>query len=97
MVKAFGGLIVAATSLAAVAVTAAAPVRADEETYLQQLLPRYTQLNPQQVLAEGYRVCRAERNGTISPTAVDMVYRDLGVNLMVAYDIVRAAVVQLEC
>jgi hypothetical protein len=97
MVKTVGGLIVAATSLSAVAVMAAAPVHADEETYLQQLLPRYTHLDPQQVLAEGYRVCQAERNGTISPTAVDMVYRDLRVGLTVAYDIVRAAVVHLDC
>ncbi|OBI74239.1 DUF732 domain-containing protein [Mycobacterium sp. E740] len=96
MRKTVGGTIVAAAVLSPFAMTAA-PAHADEATYLQQLMPRYTQLSPEKLLAEGYRVCRAEHNGTISPTAVDMVYREMGVSLTAAYDIVRAAVVQLDC
>ncbi|OBG15000.1 hypothetical protein A5765_10255 [Mycolicibacterium celeriflavum] len=97
MVTRFRGLIVGVASLSTLAVITAAPVQADEATYLEQLLPDYTHLSPQQLLAEGYRVCQVERSGNNSPTAVDMVYKDLGVSLTAATDIVRAAVVHLGC
>jgi hypothetical protein len=95
MVKAF--LIAGAASVSACAVMAAGPAHADEATYLQKLLPYYTYLSPQQVLAEGYRVCRAERGDSGSANAVDMVYKDLGVSINVANDVVRAAAVDLGC
>jgi hypothetical protein len=66
MVKAFRVLIAGLASVSAFAVMAAAPAQADEATYLQRLLPRYAYLNPQQLLAEGYRVCDAERSGITS-------------------------------
>ena len=66
MVKAFRVLIAAVASVSAFAVMVAAPAQADEATYLQRLLPRYAYLNPQQLLAEGYRVCDAERSGITS-------------------------------
>jgi Protein of unknown function (DUF732) len=97
MVKAFRVLIAGVASVSAFAVMAAAPAQADEATYLQRLLPRYAYLNPQQLLAEGYRVCDAERSGIASSDAVNMVYKDLTVSMATATDIVSAAVVDLGC
>jgi uncharacterized protein DUF732 len=97
MVKAFRVLIAGVTSVSAFAVMAAAPAQADEATYLQRLLPNYTFLSPQQLLAEGDRVCRAERSGIPSSDSVNMVYRDLAVSMTAATDIVRAAVLDLGC
>src|SRR3954451_25281706 len=88
-------LIAGVASVAACAVMAAGPAHADEAAYLQQLLPNYPYLNPQQVVGEGYRVCQAERGGSGSANAVDMVYRDLAVSMTVANDVVRAAAVDL--
>ncbi|WP_082691799.1 DUF732 domain-containing protein [Mycobacterium sp. IS-1556] len=97
MVTTYRGLIVPVAALSTFAVISAAPAQADEATYLKELLPSYTHLTAAQLLAEGYRVCQAERSGTNSPEAVKMVYRDLGVSLTAAGDIVRAAVVHLGC
>ena len=97
MVKAFRVLIAGLTSVSAFAVMAAAPAQADEATYLQRLLPRYASLNPQQLLAEGDRVCRAVRSGIPSADAVKMVYNDLAVSMAAAGDIVHAAIVYLGC
>ncbi len=97
MVKAFRVLIAGVVSVSAFAVMAAAPAQADAATYLRQLLPTYTFLNPQQLLAEGYRVCEAERSGLNSWDAVNMVYKDLPVSMTAAWDIVSASVVGLGC
>ena len=97
MVKAFRVLIAGVASVSAFAVMAAAPAQADEATYLQRLLTKYTYLNPQQLLAEGDRVCDAERSGIPSADAVNMVYKDLTVSMAVATEIVSAAVVDLGC
>ena len=66
MVKAFRVLIAGVASVSAFAVMAAAPAQADEATYLQRLLTKYTYLNPQQLLAEGDRVCDAERRSRLT-------------------------------
>ena len=97
MVKAFRVLIAGVASVSAFPVIAAAPAQADEATYLQRLAPRYTYLSPQQLLAEGYRVCQAERSGIVSANAVNMVYKDLAVSMAAANDIVSAAVIDLGC
>ena len=97
MVTAFRVLIAGVASVSAFAVMAAAPAQADEATYLQQLLPKYTSLNPQQLLAEGDRVCQAERSGIPSADIVKMVYNDLAVSMAAAADIVHAAIVDLGC
>jgi hypothetical protein len=96
MVNVFRGLI-AAVSVSAFAVTAVAPAQASEATYLQRLQTRYTFLGAQPLLAEGYRVCKAERQGMNSEDAVNMVYRDLAVSMTAAGDIVPAAVEELPC
>jgi hypothetical protein len=96
MVRVFRDLI-AAVSVSAFAVMAAAPAQASEAAYLQRVQTRYTFLGAQPLLAEGYRVCKAERQGTNSEDAVKMVYRDLAVSMTVAGDIVPAAVEELPC
>ena len=63
MVKVFRVLITGVVSASASAVMAAAPAQADEATYLHRLQPTYTSLSTRQLLAEGYRVCKAERGG----------------------------------
>ena len=97
MVKAIRVLIAGVASVSAFAVMAAAPAQADAATYLQRLQPSYVYLNPQQWLAEGYRVCQAERSGLNSSDAVSMVFKDLGVSMTVAMDIVSDAVEELGC
>ena len=97
MVKAFRVLIAGVASVSAFAVMAAAPARADEATYLHRLQPIYTFLSTQQLLAEGYRVCAAERSGMNSTDAVNMVYKHLAVSMAAASDIVTAAVDELHC
>jgi hypothetical protein len=97
MVKAVRVLIAGLTCASAFAVMAAAPAQADAATYLQRLQTSYVYLNPQQLLAEGYRVCQAERSGVNSWDAVSMVYRDLAVSMSAAWDIEADAVEQLGC
>ncbi len=96
MVNVFRGLI-AAVSVSVFAVMAAAPAQASEATYLQRLQTRYTFLGAQPLLTEGYRVCKAERQGMNSEDAAQMVYRDMAVSMTVAGDIVPAAVEELPC
>ena len=96
MVNVFRDLI-AAVSVSAFAVMAAAPAQASEATYLQRVQTRYTFLGAQPLLAEGYRVCKAERQGMNSEDAVKMVYRDLAVSMTAAGDIVPAALEELPC
>lgn len=97
MVNVFRGLIAAVLSVSAFAVMAAAPAQASEAKYLQRVQTKYTFLDAQPLLAEGYRVCKAERNGMNSEDAVNMVYRDLAVSMTTAGDIVPAAVEELPC
>jgi hypothetical protein len=98
MVKGFSVLIAGVASAAALALTGAPAAQADEATYLQRLLPTYgAYVTPQQLLAEGHRVCQAERSGSGSARAVSMVYKDLGASVDMAYDIVSAAAVELGC
>jgi hypothetical protein len=97
MVKAFRVLIAGVGAVSAFAVMAAAPAQADAATYLQQLQTRYVYLNPQQLLAEGYRVCQAERSGVNSSDVVSMVYRDLPVPMSAALDIQVGAIDELGC
>ena len=89
--------LIAAVSVSAFAVVAAAPAQASEATYLQRVQTKYTFLGAQPLLAEGYRVCKAERQGMNSEDAVKMVYRDLDVSMTAAGDIVPAAVEELPC
>jgi hypothetical protein len=97
MVKVFRVLITGVVSASASAVMAAAPAQADEATYLHRLQPTYTSLSTRQLLAEGYRVCKADRGGMNSADAVKMVFNDLDVSVAAATDIVPAAVEELRC
>jgi Protein of unknown function (DUF732) len=89
--------LISAVLVAVSCVVAAAPAHADPAEYLQILDDKYSYLSPQQALAEGYKVCAALHHGKISPQAVDMVQKDLGVSVPVGLDIVAAASVGLGC
>jgi hypothetical protein len=81
----------------ATAIAVAAPVAADEDSYLQRLQPRLTFLTTEQLLSEGNKVCRATKSGMKSVDAVLMVQQDLAASVAAASDIVSAAVVELDC
>jgi hypothetical protein len=97
MIRPLRVLTAAVAAAVAFAVMTASPAQADESAYLAALQPKFTFLSPQQLLDEGYKVCRATRGGMIGPDAVNMVYKDLAVSMAVAGDIVATAVVDLGC
>jgi hypothetical protein len=75
----------------------AAPVAADTAEYLHAVQPTYTNFTAEQLLSEGFRVCKAIGSGMTSPQAVQMVVDDLGASITAAGDIVSAAVIHLDC
>ncbi|WP_006242640.1 DUF732 domain-containing protein [Mycolicibacterium tusciae] len=79
------------SALVAAAVLSAPSAAADETEYLNKLQDRYEFLTPQQLLAEGQRVCAAERSGVLSPAKTMMVMNDLSVGTNTALEIVSAA------
>ena len=78
-------------ALVGVAVLVAPSAAADQGGYLERLQPKYTFLTPQQLLAEGNRVCAAEQAGLLSPAKTTMVMNDLTVSTNTALEIVSAA------
>lgn len=78
-------------ALAGAAVLSSPTAAADEEEYLAKLQDSYAFLTPQQLLAEGERVCAAERAGVLSPGKTTMVMNDLAVGTNTALEIVSAA------
>ena len=79
------------SALVAAAVLSAPSAAADETEYLNKLQDRYEFLTPQQLLAEGQRVCAAEQSGTLAPARTMMVMNDLVVSSNAALNIVAAA------
>jgi len=79
------------SALVAAAVLSAPSAAADETEYLNKLQDRYEFLTPQQLLAEGQRVCAAEGTGVLSPARTTMVMNDLTVGANTALEIVSAA------
>jgi hypothetical protein len=73
------------------AVLSAPAAGADQNGYLSKLQDKYEFLTPQQLLAEGQRVCAAERGGSLSPAKTVMVANDLKVSTNTALEIVSAA------
>jgi len=78
-------------ALVGAAVLSAPTATADEGEYLAKLQDSYEFLTPQQLLAEGERVCAAERAGVLSPDKTAMVMNDLAVGTNTALEIVSAA------
>ncbi|MCW2517068.1 MAG: hypothetical protein JWR11_6110 [Mycobacterium sp.] len=75
-----------------------APVAsADEGDYLDLLQPRLTFLTKDQLLNEGYRVCRYVSVGRPSSDAIPVVMNDLQVSVAAAYALVPAALEHLDC
>lgn len=94
--KALSAAIVA-VGIAIGAIAVAPPAAADESGYLNELAPKYANLTTEQLLTEGYKVCRYLTAGRPSPDAVPMVVKDLQVSVSTATDIVPAAIEQLDC
>lgn len=88
MIRVAAGVV---SALIGVAVLFAPSAAADEAAYLDVLQDRYEFLTPQQLLAEGNRVCAAERAGVLSPGKTTMVMNDLSVGTNTALEIVSAA------
>jgi len=82
---------------AGVAIGVAPPAAAEESAYLNQLSPRLTFLSTEQLLTEGYKVCRYVGVGRPTADAIPLVMKDLEVTVAAALDIVSAAVQQLDC
>jgi hypothetical protein len=78
-------------ALVGAAVLSAPSAAADQDAYLSQLKDKYAFLTAQQLLAEGDRVCAAERGGALSSDKTTMVTRDLKVSVSAALEIVSAA------
>jgi len=70
---------------------------ADEAGYLQRLQSRLAYLTAQQLLTEGYKVCRYVSVGRPTADAIPMVMDDLDITVAAALDIISAAVLQLDC
>lgn len=87
MIRSIGAI----SALFAAAVLSAPSAAADETTYLNKLQDRYEFVTPQQLLAEGHRVCAAEQAGVLSPGNTTMVMNDLTVGTNTALEIVSAA------
>ena len=84
-----------ALAVGALSVALAAPAAADEQAYLDRLLPKMAFLTPEVALSEGFRVCAVLNQGRPTPDAVPMVVEDLYTSTSVATDIVTAAAVEL--
>ena len=82
---------------AGVAIGDAPPAAAEESAYLNQLSPRLTFLSSEQLLTEGYKVCRYVSVGRPTADAIPMVMDDLQTSVSPALDIISAAVQQLDC
>jgi Flp pilus assembly protein TadB len=82
---------------AGVAIGVAPPAAAAESDYLNQLAPRLTFLSNEQLLTEGYKVCRYVSVGRPTADAIPMVMKDLETSVSAALDIISAAVQQLRC
>jgi hypothetical protein len=87
MIRSVGAI----SALIAAAVLSAPSAAADENEYLDKLQDRYQFLTPEQLLAEGQRVCAAEQSGVLSPAKTTMVMNDLTVGTNTALEIVSAA------
>lgn len=65
--------------------------------HLDQLRPRLTSLTTDQLLTEGYEVCRYIDVGRLASDALPVVMTDLQVTVTAAMAFIPAAVVQLDC
>jgi hypothetical protein len=89
--------IVAVALFVGIAIGTAPPSVADEHEYLHETQPVLAFLGSNQLLSEGYKVCRYLSPGRESSDAVPMVVKDLGVSVAAALRIVPAAIEQLDC
>jgi hypothetical protein len=89
--------IVAVILFAGVAIGTAPPSAADETEYLHEIQPELAFLSSNQLLTEGYKVCRYLSVGRESSDAVPVVVQDLGISVASALRIIPTAIEQLDC
>ena len=89
--------LLAVTLAVGIGMGAAPPAVADESDYLNHLGPRLAFLTTDQLLSEGYKVCRYISPGRPSPDAIPMVMKDLQVTVAAAVDIMAGALEELDC
>jgi hypothetical protein len=89
--------LLAATLAAGIAIGVAPTAAADESDYLNQLQPRMAYLTGEQLLTEGYKVCRYVSVGRPSGDAIPVVMQDLKVTVAAAFEIIPAALQELDC
>lgn len=92
--------VLAAVGLAvgiAIGVAVAPPAAASQNEFLAQVLIKHPNFDAQQVLNEGYKVCRYVRAGRPSSEAIPMVVKDLGISVAAATDVGSLAIEQLDC
>jgi hypothetical protein len=89
--------LLAVTLAVGIAIGAAPPAVADESDYLNHLGPRLAFLTTDQLLSEGYKVCRFIGVGRPSPDAIPMVMKDLQITVAAAVDIMAGAIEELDC
>ncbi|AFM18060.1 Protein of unknown function (DUF732) [Mycolicibacterium chubuense NBB4] len=70
---------------------------ADTASYLAKLTPRYTSLTTDDLLSAGGIACGILGAGYPAPVAVDAIYREKGIALATANEIVSASVLDLGC
>jgi hypothetical protein len=85
------------TTLAATSLVQAAPAAADDDAYLLEVEHRYTMMTAQQLLAAGHRACSIVDSGEPASSATDMLSRELGVGVSIAFGIVSNAIIHLGC
>jgi hypothetical protein len=84
-------------ALAATMVSAPPAAADDAADFLSVVQPRYQVLTPAQLLAAGNRACSIIGSGRPAADAVEILNQELGVDVPVVSQIVRAAVIYLHC
>jgi Protein of unknown function (DUF732) len=75
----------------------AAPASADTDGYLHAVGDQYRFLTPQQLLGAGHRACSIIDSGNPATVAIDMLNREQGISVPVAFNIVTKAIIHLGC
>jgi hypothetical protein len=79
------------------AISMAPVASASPAGYLEHVQLHIPDISAQTLMDEGYKVCRYLGAGRASSDAIPMVVQDLGVSVAAAYDLIPAAIEELDC
>lgn len=91
------GIVLAAGVAICPAIALAPVAAADESGYVNELAPRLAYLTNDQLLAEGYRVCRYVSVGRPTADAIPVVMKDLDITVAASMEIISASARELSC